>query len=122
MRRAKAYRYKSSGKYNAKKTVIDGITFDSKKEASRYQELKLMEKAGAIMNLELQPRFLLQDKYIYQGKTVRKIEYIADFRYKDTKTGKTIVEDVKGVKTDIYKLKKKLFLCRYGQLLEFNEI
>ena len=108
-------------KYNARKTVVDGITFDSKKEARRYSELKLMEKAGDIYNLELQPRFLLQDKFRYKGKTFRKVEYVADFRYTD-KTGATIVEDVKGFLTDVYSLKKKLFLFKYGELIDFREI
>lgn len=108
-------------KYNARKTVADGITFDSRKEAARYGELKLMEKAGEIYNLELQPRFLLQDKYKYNGKTVRKLEYVADFRYTDA-NGATVVEDVKGVKTEAYKIKKKIFLCKYGELIDFREI
>ena len=108
-------------KYNAKKTAVDGITFDSKKEARRYSELKLMEKAGEIYNLELQPRFLLQDKFRYKGEAFRKIEYIADFRYTD-KTGATVVEDVKGYKTEMYNLKKKWFLRQYGELIDFREI
>lgn len=108
-------------KYNARKTVVDGITFDSKKEARRYSELKLMEKAGDIYNLELQPRFLLQDKFRYKGEPFRKVEYIADFRYTD-KTGATVVEDVKGYKTETYNLKKKWFLRQYGELIDFREI
>lgn len=109
-------------KFNAKKTVIDGIKFDSKREAERYCELKLLEKAKEIRNLELQPRFLLQDKFKdKQGKTHRKIEYVADFLYID-KDGKAIVEDVKGVMTDVYKLKKKLFLNLYDKEFDFREI
>lgn len=108
-------------KYNARKTAVDGITFDSKKEARRYSELKLMEKAGEIYNLELQPRFLLQDKFRYKGEAFRKVEYIADFRYTD-KIGATIVEDVKGYKTETYNLKKKWFLRQYGELIDFREI
>ena len=108
-------------KYKAKKVIVDGITFDSKKEARRYQELKLMERAGVIKGLVLQPCFLLQDKFKYKDKTERKIKYIADFKYLDTRTGKTVVEDVKGYKTDVYKLKRKLFLKRYGDKFEFLE-
>ncbi len=108
-------------KYKAKKAVIDGITFDSKKEAGRYQELKLLERAGVIKDLVLQPSFLLQDKFKYKDKTERKIKYIADFKYLDTKTGKVVVEDVKGYKTDVYKLKRKLFLKKYGDKFEFLE-
>lgn len=109
-------------KYNAKKTVVDGIEFDSIREADRYCELKLLEKAKEIRNLELQSRFLLQDKFKdKQGNTHRKVEYVADFMYID-KCGKTIVEDVKGVLTDVYKLKKKLFLKIYDDQYEFKEI
>lgn len=109
-------------KYNAKKTVIDGHPFDSKREAERYCELKLFLKAGEIRNLVLQPRFLLQDKFVdKQGKTHKKIEYVADFLYID-KDDKAIVEDVKGVLTAVYKLKKKLFLNLYDSEYDFREI
>lgn len=97
-------------KYNNKKVIIDNITFDSKKEARRYKELKLMEKAGLITNLALQPKFLLQDKFKYRNKTYRKIEYIADFSYIRKEDDILVIEDVKGLKTDVYRLKEKLFL------------
>ena len=105
-------------KYKAKKTVVDGITFDSKKEACRYQELKLMEKAGQITDLKLQPKFQLQAKYRNgAGKAIREVSYIADFQYKQD--GKVIVEDVKGVKTEVYKLKKKMFeFIYYPQVIK----
>lgn len=109
-------------KYRAKKTIIDGIKFDSKREADRYCELKLLEKANEIRSLELQPRFLLQDKFKDRnGKTHRKIEYVADFMYIN-KDDKKIVEDVKGMMTDVYKLKKKLFLNLYDEEYDFREI
>lgn len=108
-------------KYKAKKTVVDGITFDSKKEARRYQELKLLERAGAIKDLVLQPRFLLQDKFKHKGKTERKIEYVADFKYLDIKTGRVVVEDTKGYKPDVYNIKRKLFLKKYGEDVDFIE-
>lgn len=109
-------------KYNAKKTIVDGHPFDSKREAERYCELKLLEKAKEIRNLELQPRFLLQNKFKdKQGNTHRKIEYVADFMYVD-KDGKTVVEDVKGVLTAVYKLKKKMFLKIYDEQYEFREV
>ena len=88
--------------------------FDSVKEARRYKELKLLEKAGKISNLELQPHFLLQESFRKNGKTYRKIEYIADFKY--IENGKTIVEDVKGVQTDVFKIKHKLFEKKYPEL------
>ena len=68
-------------KYNNKKTQIDMYVFDSTKEAKRYKELKLLEQAGEINNLELQPHFLLQESFRKNDKTYRKIEYVADFKY-----------------------------------------
>lgn len=93
-------------KYNNKKTVIDNIVFDSKKEAARYVELKSLLKAGAISDLELQVRFPLS----VNGQKI--CVYVADFCYKSK--GKTIVEDVKGVKTGIYRLKNKMMKAIYG--------
>lgn len=113
---------KRKSKYRAKKMELDGILFDSKKEAERYSELKMLERAKLITNLELQPKFLLQEKFEYNGKVIRKIEYIADFKYIDEK-GNTVVEDVKGLKTDVYNIKKKLFLNKYmNKKLIFKEI
>lgn len=108
-------------KYRNKKVVVDGIEFDSKKEANRYKELKLLEKAGEIKDLELQKVFELIPSFKKNGKTYRKTTYKADFSYFDTKEGKYIVEDVKGFKTDIYKLKKKLFEYKFKEL-ELKEV
>ena len=101
-------------KYKNKKTQIDMYVFDSAKEAKRYKELKLLEQAGEISNLVLQPRFLLQEGFKKNEKTYRKIEYIADFQYNEN--GKTIVEDVKGLQTDVFKIKHKLFEKKYPEL------
>lgn len=101
-------------KYRAKKTVIDGIKFDSKKEAKRYIVLRELEKQGNVEKLMLQPRFLLQEGFRKNGKAYRKIEYVADFMYEQD--GKLIIEDVKGIKTDVYKLKQKLFEKKYQDL------
>ena len=101
-------------KYRNKKVIVDGKEFDSKKEGNRYKELRLLERAGEISNLELQPRFLLQDKFKKNGKTYRKIEYVADFKY--IENGKKIVEDVKGMQTDVFKLKHKIFEKVYPDL------
>ena len=101
-------------KYRAKKTEIDGIKFDSKKEAKRYIALRELEKQGNIGKLILQPRFLLQEGFRKNGKAYRKIEYVADFMYEQD--GKLIIEDVKGIKTDVYKLKQKLFEKKYQDL------
>lgn len=100
-------------KYRAKKTVVDGITFDSAKEALRYSELRVMEKAGLISNLERQVKYELIPPYVANKKTVfRACNYVADFRY--VENGETIVEDVKGLKTDAYKIKAKLMAWIYG--------
>ena len=101
-------------KYRNKKTQVDMYVFDSAKEAQRYRELKLLERAGEISNLELQPRFLLQESFKKNGKTYRKIDYVADFKY--IEKGKTKVEDVKGLQTDVFKIKHKLFEKKYPDL------
>ena len=104
-------------KFGAIKTEVDGITFASKHEAERYAELKLMERAHLISDLQLQRVFTLigaqRDK---AGKIIeRPCKYIADFAYKD-QTGKLIVEDAKSTatRTDVYKIKRKLMLSIYG--------
>lgn len=101
-------------KYKNRKIVVDNIKFDSNLEATRYKELNLLLRAGEISNLELQPRFLLQDSFKKNGRTFRKIEYVADFKY--IENGKTIVEDVKGIQTDVFKLKYKIFEKVYPDL------
>ena len=110
-------------KYRNKKVQFDGITFDSKAEETRYKQLLLMQKANYITDLELQPRFLLQESFKKNGKTYRKIEYVADFKY--IEDGKTIVEDVKGMQTDVFKIKHKLFEKIYPDLelriIKWNE-
>lgn len=101
-------------KYHAHKTTVDGITFDSKREAKRYQELKLMERAGAIRDLRRQVRYELIPSFDCGGKHYRPTSYVADFVYVDAKTGAEVVEDVKGMRTDVYRIKAKLFAHRYG--------
>ena len=76
----------------------------------------MLEKGGAISQLVLQPRFELQESFKKNGKTYRKIEYVADFMYRDNEKKVTIVEDVKGIKTDVYKLKRKMFEKVYKTL------
>lgn len=103
-------------KYNNKKTVgAKNILFDSKKEANRYSELLLLERGGLISNLKRQVKYVLipsQTEIINNKKTVveREISYIADFVYFDESDKKTVVEDVKGLKTKEYILKRKLML------------
>lgn len=103
-------------KYGNQKVVIDGIKFASKKEARRYQELRLLRRAGKIDNLRLQVPYVLIDK----SKYGRAIKYIADFVYYDNDLQKEIVEDTKGYRTDVYKLKKRLMAERYG--IEIKEL
>ena len=101
-------------KYNSKKTVVDGQKFDSKKEARRYQELLLLEKAGEIKNLSRQVKFvLIPSQRDENGKVVeRECSYKADFTYEEGI--KTVVEDVKGFRTKEYIIKRKLMLYQYG--------
>lgn len=107
-------------KYGNKKVEYDGYTFDSIAEARRYEELKLMEQAGAISDLRLQPRYELQKAFVdYEGKRQRAIVYVADFSYQEE--GLRVVEDVKGKATKEYLIKKKLFLFKYFDIT-FREI
>lgn len=116
-------------KYGNRKTVVDGITFDSKKEANRFRELQLLERAGKITALQRQVKYVLiptQREFsneIYKkgahqghfkpGKVLEKeCSYIADFAY--IQDGAYVVEDTKGVRTEVYKIKRKLMLERYG--------
>lgn len=98
-------------KYHAIREVVDGITFDSRKEASRYRQLRLMERAKAIQDLKLQVSFPL----IKKSKYGREIKYVCDFAYYED--GHLVVEDVKSPATannKVYKLKKRLMQEIYG--------
>ena len=98
-------------KYSNIKTVTaDGIKHDSRKEARRWVELTLLQKAGEISDLKRQVKYEIIPKQ--EGE--RAVNYIADFVYIDNKTGDTVIEDCKGFKTDVYRLKKKLMQWRYG--------
>ena len=102
-------------KYRAKKTIVDGITFDSKKEANRYGVLRLLERAGKISHLQRQVKYILIPKQTdpETGKVLeRECSYVADFVYDEN--GKTVVEDVKGCRTPDYKLKRKMMLYFHG--------
>lgn len=112
-----------NNKYHAKKIIVDGITFDSKKEALRWKKLSAIANLGGIRNLRRQVPFELQPAFKWNGKTVRAIRYIADFVYEqpDRNGNKVlVVEDTKGFKTKEYELKKKMFLYRYG--FEITEV
>ena len=100
-------------KYHSKKAVVNGIEFDSRKEARRYSDLSLLERAGMISDLQRQVKFELLPSQRIDGKVVeRPVTYIADFVYKER--GKTVVEDTKGFKTKDYILKRKLMLYIHG--------
>ena len=101
-------------KYGARKTVVDGIRFDSKHEAEVWCELKLMERVGIIRDLERQVKYEL----VPRNEFFRAVHYIADFRYYDCETGKTIVMDAKGMKTKEYQLKKKLMYAVHKILIK----
>lgn len=103
-------------KYNNKKIKTSEGTFDSIKEYNRWCDLKLMQRAGLITGLARQQKFEVIPKQRYKGKTILPAYYIADFVY--MRDGKMVVEDCKGFKTDVYKLKKKLMLQRYGIMIE----
>jgi hypothetical protein len=100
-------------KYHAQPTMVDGIRFASKKEARRYGELKLLEKAGEIHSLRVQPSFDLD----VIGGFVNRVNigvYRADFDYFDRRKDTRVVEDVKGFKTPLYRWKKKHVEAQYG--------
>lgn len=101
-------------KYGSRKTVVDGITFHSEKEALRFATLKMLVKAGDYSDLRLQPRYELTS----EGKHI--CWYIADFEYRDAITGETVTEDCKGVETETFKLKKKLFEAQYGRRIKLT--
>lgn len=119
--------YKPKNKYGNNKVTLDGIVFDSVKEANRYMELKILEKAGEITDLELQKSFVLipsqyetYERYGKKGQRLKdgrrciekSVVYRADFTYKEN--GKTIVEDTKGMRTHDYIIKRKLMLHVHG--------
>lgn len=111
-------------KYNSKKTTIDGITFSSKLEAERYQQLMMMEKSGLIEDLCLQPEFQIYRGWIdpYTGEKHKSTFYVADFQYYDVENCKWIVEDTKGMETPEFRLKWKLVQDGYRRWYEFRKV
>lgn len=102
-------------KYRSKKVVIDRITFASKLEGTRYIQLKLLQEQGEIANLKLQPEFQIFKGWVdpKTGEKHRSKFYVGDFMYIDTKTHRWIVEDTKGVETDIFRLKWEYVQSEY---------
>ena len=101
-------------KYRNRKTLIKGILFDSEREGLRYLELLSREKTGEIQDLKLQEAFEIQPAFKKDGKRYRAIYYISDFSY--TENGRRVIEDVKGFKTAVFQLKRKMFEYRYPDL------
>lgn len=102
--------------------TIGGKTFDSKAEMRRYLDLREMEKAGMIKDLETQVPFILQESFrhpVYGAQ--RAIVYKADFCYYDFESRRNVVEDCKGMKTEVYRLKKKMLLAKYPEI-NFKEV
>ena len=102
-------------KYNNRKTVVDGITFDSRDEALYYEALKDLKEKGLIKDYELQPKFLLQEAFVKDGKKYRAINYIADFRVINN-DGSVYLVDIKGMLTTEFKIKMKLFNYKYPDI------
>lgn len=110
-------------KYRNKKTFRilgnEKIKFDSLKEARRYDQLVLLLKAKKISDLVLQPKYELIPTIRWNGVTLRKVTYSADFRY--VQNGKVIVEDIKGMRTDVYKIKMRMFIMQNPDV-DFKEL
>lgn len=114
---------RSKSKYGNSKTVVDGIEFDSQKEANRYCELKMLRMSGQIRDFECQPEFELLPPFRYNGRTVKGVKYKGDFKviYPD---GRVEIEDVKSIATardKVYRLKIKMLLSKYGEKIVFRE-
>jgi hypothetical protein len=107
----------SESKYRNKKITIDGITFDSQAEGKYYEQLKWLKQAKQIRDFKMQPKFLLQEAFKKEGKTIRKIEYVADFEIHNL-DGSIEIVDVKGYETKEFLLKKKLFEKLYEHSLK----
>lgn len=110
-------------KYNNEKTTIDGITFDSKLEAERFQQLRLLEKAEEIEALQLQVEFQILTGWTNPdtGERIRSKHYVADFVYYDKQSGKWIIEDTKGMETSDFKLKWDFMKTLYRDF-EFRKV
>ena len=105
-----------ANKYGNRRTFCDGMYFDSQREADRWIQLRLMQKAGEISDLMRQKSFELVPK----NDRFRAVSYVADFVYTDCRTGAMVVEDTKGFRTDVYKIKAKLMYHKYG--IEVKEL
>lgn len=110
------------GKYRNQRTELDGRTFDSKAEAKRYSELQLLVRCGQIRELQMQVRYELVPGVRLAGEARAKpaITYVADFVYFDVQAGRLVIEDVKGMATDVYRIKRHLMKALLG--LDITEV
>lgn len=110
-------------KYRSRKTVVNGISFASKLEAERYQQLRMLQRSGDIRDLVLQPEFQIFRGYVdpETGTKVKSRYYVADFQYVDVEAHKVIVEDTKGIETDVFRLKWDYVRSEYPQF-EFRKL
>lgn len=105
---------RTTSKYHNIKSIYNGVVYDSRKEAKRAYELYILQRAGHVQNVQRQVTFELQPAYITaDGRKIQAIKYKADFVYETE--GQKIVEDVKGMRTDTYKLKRKMFEYKYPE-------
>lgn len=112
---------KPRSKYGNTKVEVNGIKYDSKKEAKKAEELEMQERLGIISNLERQKKFVLQPSFKFAGHTIREIAYVADFVYMEN--GTQVVMDVKSPITranPVYKIKKKMMMYVHG--IEVKEV
>ena len=109
-------------KYGAQKTEYDGIMFDSKREALRWRELALLQRAGEITDLRRQVKYILVPAQVDENGKIaeRAVSYVADFVYSDMRSGETVVEDAKGMHTREYIIKRKLM--RYVHGIRIREV
>jgi hypothetical protein len=107
-------------KYKNKITEVDGIRFDSEKEADYYWQLHWMMREGTVKEVELQPKFVLQPAYEAAGKKIRPIIYKADFKVTEA-SGHVYYVDTKGMRTQVYMIKKKMLLYKYPDI-DFREV
>ncbi len=110
---------KGGNKYSAQKTVVQGITFDSKREAQRWAQLRLLERAGEISEIKLQvPIMLVGQKGPLLSRTGRQMRLTVDFTYKNNKTGLTVYEDAKGTPTRDYEVRKAVAEAMGYEIIE----
>ena len=110
----------AQSKYHNRRVIAYGYTFDSVAELRRYERLRLLELSGAIIDLRVHPVYTILDAQMIAGKRERPLRYAADFEY--VQEGRTIVEDVKGAWTALFRLKRRLFLARYDGFYEYAVI